>query len=1028
MNRLKIFFSAITVLSSICVKAQKTEINTYQNKDFDYAVALYNDNRYAASQNLFEKINKNTNSNATTKEDCEYYLAISTIKMNELQGNSLMQNFVKNYPTSTRKNEAILETGNYYFEQGKPTIALEWLEQVNTQFLSSKQEDDYNFKMAYSLFSDKEYTKAKHYFLPLTRSKTYKNQALYYYGYIAYLQDDFKTATTYFNKIKNDTRYEKEIAYYLMNINFKEKEYAKVVATGTKLLETAHRKSVSEISKIIGESYFYLGEYENAILHLKKYRGIKGKFSNTDHYLLGYAYYKVEDYHGALTRFNKIITGKDAVAQNAYYHLGECYLKMDKKFEALNAFKNSSQMDFNLEIKEDAWYNYAKLSYEIGNPYKSTAEVLQEFIAKYPNSTKAININKIIIKSYISANDYAGALDYYDQQHLVKDATHQRISMYQGMFLFQNANYKEALPFFQFAANKYLDRNIQAEATYWKAETYYRLNNFQQALNDFQKFTAQKEAKKINEYKHIYYNLAYTYFKLKKYEKAKSNFEAYLNSKPTDKVKKDDSYTRLGDCNFIAKSYWTAMENYNKVIDAKGIDDDYAQYQKAISYGFVARNERKIETLVSFSKEHPNSSYKDDAAYQLGNAYINAKNDTEAIKAFDILIKTYPKSLYVPKALLKQGLIYFNDNEAIPALNKYKYIVKTYPNSNEAQQAINNAKRVYVAIDKVDEYAAWIKNIDFVTVSDTDLDNTMYEAAELKYIENSTKQAISSFKKYLINFPKGLHALKAHFYSAQAYFSLNEAEKSITHYLYVINENPNEYTEQSLARLAQIYLEQSSWTDAIPVLERLEMEANFPQNILFAQSNLMKGYYDQKDYIKTVTYAEKVLDNKKTDDQIKSDATIFIARSAMQTNNMPKAKKAYEKVAKIASGALMAEALYYDAYFKHEEKKYDTSNTSIQKLTADYASYKYWGIKGLILMAKNNDGLNDAFQATYILESVIKNYSQYADLIEEATQVLEAIKTKEALKNSTENTEESELTKEETPESSKDETDVQDNF
>jgi TolA-binding protein len=81
---------------------------------------------------------------------------------------------------------------------------------------------------------------------------------------------------------------------------------------------------------------------------------------------LGYAYYKQNDFENAISQFNKIINGKDFLAQNAYYHLGESYLKLDKKQEALNAFKNASEMPFDSSIQEDASLNYAKLSYEIG--------------------------------------------------------------------------------------------------------------------------------------------------------------------------------------------------------------------------------------------------------------------------------------------------------------------------------------------------------------------------------------------------------------------------------------------------------------------------------------------------------------------------------------------------------------------------------------------------------------------------------------------------------------------------------------
>ena len=43
---------------------------------------------------------------------------------------------------------------------------------------------------------------------------------------------------------------------------------------------------------------------------------------------------------------------------------------MEDLTSSLNAFKKAAQMNFDLEIKEDAYLNYAKLSYGIGNSYQ----------------------------------------------------------------------------------------------------------------------------------------------------------------------------------------------------------------------------------------------------------------------------------------------------------------------------------------------------------------------------------------------------------------------------------------------------------------------------------------------------------------------------------------------------------------------------------------------------------------------------------------------------------------------------------
>jgi hypothetical protein len=57
-------------------------------------------------------------------------------------------------------------------------------------------------------------------------------------------------------------------------------------------------------------------------------------------------------------------------------------------------------------------------------------------------------------------------------------------------------------------------------------------------------------------------------------------------------------------------------------------------------------------------------------------------------------------------------------------------------------------------------------------------------------------------------------------------------------------------------------------------------------------------------------------------------------------------------------------------------------------------------------MAKNFYALKDAFQATYILESVIKNFAEFDDVVSEAKQELIYIKNEEAKTNASIQTEE----------------------
>ena len=1000
MRKLNNIFFLSLALGSTQLQAQQSVIYTNDNYKFDKAVSLYNENLYALAQVLFEEI-KTTNFNDEIQADCAYYIANCAIRLNQMGADVLVEEFVEDYPTSTKTNQAYIEVAHYYFDEGNYPKSIEWFDKADASSMSFADKEKYNFQKGYAYFTTKNNKEAAKYFNMVVNSKTFGSQAKYYLGFISYETDDYKSANEYFEQVSDQDKYKEKMGYFQADMNFKLGNFQKAIDLGEEQMPKSRAEEKSELSKIIGESYFNLKKYDKALPYLLAYKGKKGKWNNTDFYQLGYTYYQQKDYENAITQFNKIIDGNDAVAQNAYYHLAESYLNTDKKQQALNAFKKASEMQFDAKIQEDASLNYAKLSYEIGNPYQSVPEIMNAYLAKYPNSASKQEINTLLISSYITSKNYKEALVLLEKSKSPENKlAYQKVTFYRGLELYTDGNYKEAYSLFKKSLAENKDKKFAARATFWKGETEYSLDQFEEAKLSFLQFLNNSEAPNTPEYKNANYNLAYAYFKLKDYDNAIKKFDDFTVAIKDDKVRLTDAYLRLGDCNFISTKYWPAMDAYNKAIDMKSVDADYAAFQKGISYGFVSKPDRKIEDLEQFSKTYPKSQYADDALYELGNTYVNQNQTDKAIATYDKLINGYKSSSYVAKAILKQGLIYYNGNKTDPALVKFKKVVAEFPNSPESIEAVSTARLIYVDNGKVDEYAAWVKTLSFVEVSNADLDNDTYESAEKQYLQNNSKLAISGFTSYVSKFPNGLHSLKANFYLAQLYFADNLETNSVKHYEFVVAKPRSEFTEQALARLCQVHLKSNNYDNAIPVLKRLEAEAEFPQNRMYAQSNLMKSYYEKQDYANAVVYADKVLANDKVDDKIKSDAQIIVARSAFKTNDEVKTKEAYATLNKIAKGELKAEALYFDAYFKNKEGKFEASNKVVEKISTDYSGYKYFGASALVLMAKNYYQLNDSFQATEILKSIIENFTEYADVVADAQKELDSIKSEEAKRNS----------------------------
>ena len=999
MYKYKISFCFILILSVNVIFAQQSAVFTNDWSDYQRAVHLYNEEQYQSAQLLFKTAQDKATSQVI-KSDCAYYIANSAVRLNQQNAEQLVLDFVETYPTSTKRNTAFLDIGDYYFKTGKYAYARKWYDKVDEAGLNFNDKEAFNFNYGYANFTTGNKKDAQKYLQRVTTSKTYGSQAKYYIGFMAYEGDDYNTANTYFEQVSDNEKYKEKLSYYQADLNFKLGKFEEAIQLAKQQLPKSKPEEVSELSKIIGESYFNLEQYNEALPYLKAYRGKKGKWNNTDYYQLGYTYYKQNDFESAASEFNKIVGGNNAVAQNAYYHLGESYINLAKKTEALNAFRNASEMPFDATIKEDAWLNYAKISYEIGNPYQSVPQVLTGYLNAYPKTSYRDEVESLLIDSYITSKNYKEALELLEnKKSFVNKAALQKVAFYRGIELYNENNYSQALVMFKKSIVETVDQQVNARALFWKAETEYQLNNYNESLISLKQFQQSSEASKTPEIEQLDYSLAYVYFKLKNYEQATRYFSKYIKNQNKESLKLNDAYLRLGDGYFVTSNYSEAIKAYDKAAKINNIESDYAAFQIAMSNGYIGKIPQKIDGLNSFISTYKSSGLRDDAMYELANTYVKINETNLAIDLYDQLNYEYKNSVFISKSILRQGLVYYNQNDTSKALTKFKKVAADYPNSEEANQAVATARLIYIDLGEVNAYAQWVKTLKYIEVSDAELDNTTYLAAEKQYLDANVDNAIKQFNNYINSFPNGLNALKAHFNLAQLYYGKDLFVNAKPHYAYVLEQNNNEYSEQSMVKLSEIYLNKSQWKDALSVLELLETSASYPQNIVFAQSNLMNAYYQLKNYNNAVSYAEKVLAKVGGDTKIKNDAQIIIARSAVALDDMQKAKSAYANLEKTASGTLAAEALYYSAYFKNAEGNYEASNMVIQKLAKDYSSYKLYSAKGLVLMAKNYNALNDTFQATYILESVIKNFTEFSDVVLEAQTTLQSIKETAAKTN-----------------------------
>src|SRR5690606_34020575 len=139
MNRLQLAF--LTFLFGIStLTAQQSVSYTNETSDFDRAVALYKEKQYQAARIIFEKV-QNKTSETEIKSDCAYYIANCGIKRTQGGAENLMGKFVEDYPTSIDRDDAYLDVGQHYFEQGDYAESLDGLDKADHGHLSGEEKD-----------------------------------------------------------------------------------------------------------------------------------------------------------------------------------------------------------------------------------------------------------------------------------------------------------------------------------------------------------------------------------------------------------------------------------------------------------------------------------------------------------------------------------------------------------------------------------------------------------------------------------------------------------------------------------------------------------------------------------------------------------------------------------------------------------------------------------------------------------------------------------------------------------------------
>ena len=397
---------ALFVFFSFNLLAQKSAIFTDRDALFKQGLDLFDKKQFVQAQKSFTDYLANSNSRIQ-KTDAYYYSAACAIELFNKDGEWQMKQFVQKHQESNKINNANFYLGKSNFRKKKYPETIEFFEKVDIYKLDKEQLAELYFKRGYSYLEGGQDAKAK---TDLYEIKDVDNKyafpANYYFSHISYKEKNYEIALQGFTRLVGNETFGSVVPYYITQIYFIQGKYTQVVKEAPALLsDSANIQKEDEINRMIGESYFNLKDYTNALVYLKKTNLATGNAHGS--YALGYCYYKINDCANAVINFEKVTTDKDSLSQSAWYHMADCYVKLGEKIKAKNSYYSAYQTNFDKKITEDALFGFAKLSYELDfSPFNDAVRAFTKYLKEYPTSPRKDEVYNFLINVYSTTKNY----------------------------------------------------------------------------------------------------------------------------------------------------------------------------------------------------------------------------------------------------------------------------------------------------------------------------------------------------------------------------------------------------------------------------------------------------------------------------------------------------------------------------------------------------------------------------------------------------------------------------------------------
>jgi TolA-binding protein len=604
-----------------------------------------------------------------------YYLGIMYLKHGDKPYALNAFNYAKNYTADKRlSEESSFQFAKVAYDAGKADMAISELESFLNAFPSSAHQNEVKELLAQAYVNGNNYNKAIAYIESLPQKNTSMQQAYqkatYLKGSELFNKEDYPQAVLYFEK---SLSYPIDQAYVALSsfwcgeaysIGRKFDEATKHYLTAIKTGQIADKEVMAKAPYGLGYAYYNLKQYDRALSNFSEFidQTDRKSANYTDALIrLADCYYVSKSYPEALDYYTR--ARNIGSPDNDYILLQSGVIAgIQRKYGDARAQLSTLISSYpKSQYRDDALFQRAQFEIEQGN-YQQAVDGLTQLMKESPNSSfipyaymrrAAASFN---LKEYDrTVNDYAYILKEYPSHPVAQDALlplQEALNLtgksgefddYLALFKRSNPDSKglESIEF-ETAKNLFFSQEYQKavtnlnafvstypqsgrinEARYYTAESYYRLKDYDRAVQIYEDISSDKT---LNLGSKIVGRIAEIDFNKGRYERAISSYHQ-LEGMASNKKDLYNAWSGLMESNYFLARY-DSVNTYANLILTKGNVNASAQNKASLYLGKAAMEKGDYELAQDEFINTLNTArdeYGAEAKYLLGKIFYLKK-------------------------------------------------------------------------------------------------------------------------------------------------------------------------------------------------------------------------------------------------------------------------------------------------------------------------------------------------------------------------------------------------------------------